>query len=85
MNKFRRNAFLLPFGTFNFIWNNFFLIAINALEMTPAIDKVAFASSNSIEDMGEFQFSLQKNEATDNKKRTHKIVCTIKGTYERGN
>ena len=36
-----------------------------------------------IEDMGEFQCSLQKNEATDNKKRTHKIVCTIKGTYER--
>ena len=53
--------------------------------MTPAIDKIAFASSNSIEDMGEFQCSLQKNEATDNKKRTHKIVCTIKGTYERGN
>ena len=36
-----------------------------------------------IEDIGEFQCSLQKNEATDNKKRTHKIVCTIKGTYER--
>ena len=53
--------------------------------MTPAIDKVAFASSNSIEDMGEFQCSLQKKEATDNKKRTHKIVCTIKGTYERRN
>ena len=50
--------------------------------MTPAIDKVVFESSNSIKDMGEFQCSLQKKEATDNKKRTHKIVCTIKGTYE---
>ena len=59
--------------------------AINALEMTPAKDKVAFASGNSIEDMGKFQCSLQKKEATDNKKRTHKIVCTIKGTYERRN
>ena len=85
MNKFRRNAFLLPLVLLILFGIIFFLIAINALEMTPAKDKVAFASGNSIEDMGKFQCSLQKKEATDNKKRTHKIVCTIKGTYERRN
>ena len=36
-----------------------------------------------IEDMGEFQCSLSKNEDTDDEKRTHKIVCTITGSFER--
>ena len=36
-----------------------------------------------IEDMGEFQCSLQKNEKIKEEKRKHKIVCTIKGLFER--
>ena len=35
-----------------------------------------------IEDLGEFQCSLLNNEDTDNEKRTHKIVCSILGTFE---
>ena len=36
-----------------------------------------------IEDMGEFQCSLLNNEDSDNEKRTHKIVCSIIGNFER--
>ena len=36
-----------------------------------------------IEDMGEFQCSLLNNEESDNEKRTHKIVCSIIGNFER--
>ena len=36
-----------------------------------------------IEDMGEFQCSLQNNENSNNKNRKHKIYCLIKGLYER--
>ena len=35
-----------------------------------------------IEDLGEFQCTLLNNEDTDNEKRTHKIVCSILGTFE---
>ena len=34
-----------------------------------------------IEDMGEFQCFLQKNEILDDIKRTHKIICSIYGTF----
>jgi hypothetical protein len=33
--------------------------------------------------MGEFQCSLLNNEDSDNEKRTHKIVCSIIGNFER--
>ena len=36
-----------------------------------------------IEDMGEFQCSLNLNEDQDNERRTHKITCTINGSFER--
>ena len=36
-----------------------------------------------IEDMGEFQCSLLNNEESDDEKRTHKIVCSIIGNFER--
>ena len=36
-----------------------------------------------IEDMGEFQCSSKENEDQDNQKRTHKITCTINGSFER--
>lgn len=35
-----------------------------------------------IEDLGEFKCSLLNNEDTENKKRTHKIVCSIFGSFE---
>ena len=36
-----------------------------------------------LEDMGEFHCSLLNNENTENDKRTHKIVCSIFGSFER--
>ena len=36
-----------------------------------------------IDDMGEFQCSLKENEDQDNEKRTHRITCTINGSFER--
>ena len=36
-----------------------------------------------LEDMGEFQCSLKKNKNLKNKKRQHKILCSIKGSFER--
>ena len=36
-----------------------------------------------IEDMGKFKCSLLNNEEQDNEKRTHKIVCSIIGNFER--
>ena len=36
-----------------------------------------------IADMGEFQCSLLKNEEKENEKRTHKILCSIIGNFER--
>ena len=36
-----------------------------------------------IEDMGEFQCSLKENEKKTDKNRKHKILCTIKGLFER--
>ena len=35
-----------------------------------------------IDDMGEFQCSLNLNEDQDNERRTHKITCTIHGSFE---
>ena len=36
-----------------------------------------------IEDMGNYKCSLQMNEYPSNEKRKHKILCTIKGSFER--
>ena len=36
-----------------------------------------------IDDMGEFQCSLLKNEEAEDEKRSHKIVCSINGIFER--
>ena len=41
-----------------------------------------FVENYMIEDLGEFQCSLLNNEDTDNQRRTHKIVCSIFGTFE---
>ena len=42
-----------------------------------------FVQNYLIDDMGEFQCSLLNNEDSDNEKRTHKIVCSIIGNFER--
>lgn len=36
-----------------------------------------------IDDMGEFKCSLRENENSENEKRKHKILCSIKGSFER--
>ena len=36
-----------------------------------------------VEDIGEFQCSLLNNEETENEKRSHKIVCSIIGSFEK--
>ena len=36
-----------------------------------------------IDDMGEFECTLRENENSKNKKRKHKILCSIKGSFER--
>ena len=45
--------------------------------------ETVFVENYLIEDMGEFQCSLLNNEDSDDEKRTHKIVCSIIGTFER--
>ena len=40
-----------------------------------------FVKNYLIEDMGEFKCSLLNNEETENEKRTHKIMCSIIGSF----
>ena len=61
--------------------NKLYLTIYGSLSEEINLEKM-FVENYIVDDLGEFQCSLLNNEDIDNERRTHKIVCSIYGTFE---